>query len=227
MIFNNNLYFKKDGYVFNFQLSSNNSKTGNVIQQYVFPVDWITLNKSISELDDSPICFDCVYSQSKTKSCYVRKGFSNVGLISKIRSLRKLTIDKIPEFNDKVKSVLLALVENNGIRFGTYGEPILLGEELVEDISKVAKFWTGYTHQYAKYPWSNKYFMASVESEREYKRAKDLNFRAFFVTSSMNTSNEFIHCPASKEMGKKLTCDVCKLCMGNSIKGKSIKILKH
>ena len=34
-------------------------------------------------------------------------------------------------------------------------------------------------------------------------------------------------CPASKEAGRRATCDTCKLCAGASIKAKSIAIVLH
>jgi hypothetical protein len=34
-------------------------------------------------------------------------------------------------------------------------------------------------------------------------------------------------CPASEEMGKRATCESCKLCAGASVKGKSVAIVAH
>jgi hypothetical protein len=227
MLVKNNIYFKKDGYLINFQLESNNSKTGNMVQNFIFPLSWFETDKHLSKLDDSSICFDCVYSQSKTKGCYVRKGFANMSMWGKIKSIRKIGITNIPDYSEKIDNLLEVLLSGKGIRFGSYGEPILLGEKMVQKICGYANFWTGYTHQFHKHIWSNKYFMASVESDFSFNLAKKLGFRVFYIVDSMNESKNFIHCPASKEMNKKANCDTCKLCMGLSSKAKDIKILKH
>jgi hypothetical protein len=36
-----------------------------------------------------------------------------------------------------------------------------------------------------------------------------------------------ILCPASKEAGERVQCAQCKLCGGNSVKGKSVAIVAH
>jgi hypothetical protein len=134
-------------------------------------------------------------------------------------------LDSIPYLSPELEADLLEAIEGRGIRFGSYGEPVLLGEELVDKISKRAKFWTGYTHQWHKNAWAKSYFMASVESTLVDKAAKNMGWRTFFVGDSIGSEN--VTCPASKEAGNKATCEQCKLCMGTQSKAKSIKILKH
>jgi hypothetical protein len=120
---------------------------------------------------------------------------------------------------------LLDAIEGRGIRFGSYGEPILLGEDLVKKISDRAKFWTGYTHQWHKNPWAKQYFMASVETTLVDKVAQNMGWRTFYAGEP--TDGNHVTCPASKEAGNKSTCETCKLCMGTTSKAKSIKIKIH
>ena len=220
-----NIYFKKDGIVVNFQFETSNSKTGDLIQNNFIPFEWINSDAKISTLSDTKVCFDCDHGKSKKATCYVRKGQSEMGLASKVRSLRKLGLDNIPELSPELEADLLEAIEGRGVRFGSYGEPILLGHELVNKISKRAKFWTGYTHQWHKNPWAKDYFMASVETTLLDKAAKNMGWRTFFVGDSVGSEN--VTCPASKEAGNKATCETCKLCMGTQSKAKSVKILKH
>lgn len=220
-----NIYFKKDGIVVNFQFETSNSKTGDLIQNNFIPFDWINSDAKISTLSDTKVCFDCDHGKSKKATCYVRKGQSEMGLASKVRSLRKIGLDNIPELSPELEADLLEAIEGRGVRFGSYGEPILLGHELVNKISKRAKFWTGYTHQWHKNPWAKDYFMASVETTLLDKAAKNMGWRTFFVGDSVGSEN--VTCPASKEAGNKATCETCKLCMGTQSKAKSVKILKH
>lgn len=220
-----NIYFKKDGIVVNFQFETSNSKTGDLIQNNFIPFEWINSDAKISTLSDTKVCFDCDHGKSKKATCYVRKGQSEMGLASKVRSLRKIGLDNIPELSPELEADLLEAIDGRGVRFGSYGEPILLGHELVNKISKRAKFWTGYTHQWHKNPWAKDYFMASVETTLLDKAAKNMGWRTFFVGDSIGSEN--VTCPASKEAGNKATCEQCKLCMGTQSKAKSVKILKH
>lgn len=220
-----NIYFKKDGIVVNFQFETSNSKTGDLIQNNFIPFDWINSDAKISTLSDTKVCFDCDHGKSKKATCYVRKGQSEMGIASKVRSLRKIGLDNIPELSPELEADLLEAIEGRGVRFGSYGEPILLGHELVNKISKRAKFWTGYTHQWHKNAWAKDYFMASVETTLLDKAAKNMGWRTFFVGDSVGSEN--VTCPASKEAGNKATCETCKLCMGTQSKAKSVKILKH
>jgi hypothetical protein len=219
-----NLSYIKNNLLFNFQDQSSNSKTDNMIQVFVIPFEWVINNEFGS---DESICFDCDFSQSKTKNCYVRKGFSNIGLLSKIDSLHK-NIDKIPYFSSEIEEKILKMCQYRYIRFGAYGEPILMGEKLVTKICAIAKGWTGYTHQWAlsEYNWSKKFFMASVEGKYTDKAAQNLGFRTYLVTQTFEKMENYTNCPASKEMGKISTCRDCQLCSGTDGKGKKNVIIK-
>ncbi len=148
-----------------------------------------------------------------------------MGLASKVRSLRRKGLDNIPELSDELERDLLDAIEGRGIRFGSYGEPVLLGEDLVKKISDRAKFWTGYTHQWHKNSWAKDYFMASVESTLIDKAAQNMGWRTFYAGEP--TEGNHVTCPASKEAGNKATCEQCKLCMGTTSKAKSVKIKIH
>jgi hypothetical protein len=220
-----NFNFKIGNVIVNFQFKTGNAKTGALIQNYIIPASWLETDAQISTLSDTDVCFDCNHGKSKKKTCYVRKANSERGLASKVRSLRKKGLNNIPELSPELEADLLEAISGKGIRFGSYGEPILLGEALINKISKRAKFWTGYTHQWHKNNWAKDYFMASVESETISKAAQKSGFRTFFV--GQTDSKEYVTCPASKEAGNKTTCDNCKLCMGTNSKAKSVTILPH
>jgi hypothetical protein len=122
-------------------------------------------------------------------------------------------------------------IKGKFVRFGAYGEPVLLGHTVVKGIAELAANFTGYTHQWhiPQYEWSKDYFMASVESESLMTKANHKGFRTFRVRtkqSSILPTQEVI-CPASKEGGRKATCVNCALCKGTSSKAKNIVIIKH
>jgi hypothetical protein len=216
----------KNNVLFNFQLSSANSKTGNIIQIFILPLQWI-IEGRVSN-DDTAVCFDCKHGQSKEKSCYVRKGPSNLGLITKVKSLHK-KLDDIPEFSTSTLENVVNFCSGKMIRFGAYGEPVLLGEDMVYLLTKASKGWVGYTHQWMRpeYKWASAYFMASTETILMDNLAHKLGFRTFLVTDGRTIENSVL-CPASKEAGQKTICAKCLLCSGTSGKGKkSINIKKH
>ena len=219
--------FIKDGILFNFQGTSKNSKTGESVQIFMLPMEWIIEGKVMQ--DDSKICFDCIHSQGKEKTCYVRKGMSNLGLGSKVRSLHR-KIDSVTEYTQQVESDILELCSDKIVRFGAYGEPILIGENLTHLITTICKGWMGYTHQWMlpKFNWAVKYFMASTETVLFDKLAQKMGFRTFFVTAKPEKIKGSVVCPASKEGGKKTNCNTCLLCSGTNGKGsKNINIAKH
>lgn len=220
-----NISFQKDGLVFNFQFETSNSKTGDMVQNYILPVEWISTDIDIKKLGDKQVCFDCDHSMEKNNTCYVRKGNAMQGLLSKVRSFRKKGIDSIPEYSEEIANQIIEKVTGRGVRFGAYGEPVLLGEDLIKRISERASYWTGYTHQWHRFNWASRYFMASVESNLLARAADAMGFRSFFVTDSDDSN--YVTCPASKEAGRLTTCENCKLCMGTQSKAKSVKIKFH
>lgn len=204
-----------------YTFTSSNSKTGNVIQQWITPKDWERDKgdgrEKIDLKESSDACNECPLMQT----CYVKKGFPAMGLISSSKSKNHETLHwyRVPErFKDKF------------IRFGAFGEPVLTGYDETKLLTELCKNWTGYTHQWRNldYHWSNEYFMASVEDDKGKREANALGYRTFRVGSNVD---EMLHdevlCPASKEAGRKATCEQCGLCKGKASKAKNIFIVKH
>jgi hypothetical protein len=220
--FQTHLFYQKDGFFIEFQLNTTNSKTGQMIQNYILPIEWIIEGKILD--DDSKICFDCEFSKnSGDGKCYVRKFQSLGGLVSKVRKYHKLGIENIKGENI---SDIVKFCKNRSVRFGAYGEPVLLGENVIKSIVGVTRHWTGYTHQWLKYPWASKYFMASVSSDGLAKLANEKGFRTFYTGLPSDIKN-YVNCPASKESNHKTICEQCLLCKGSSISSKNVYIKKH
>lgn len=205
------------------QHESSNSKTGNAVQIWIIPKEWVTTGNMSN---DSASCMDCIHSKRKDKTCYVRKGMAELGLRSKVRSLQKgCEILSISEMHQEIPKL-----RGKFIRFGAFGEPVLLGEDMVRDICAVSKGWTGYTHQWhmPQYQWASEYFMASADNVHLSKKAESKGWRTFMTLErSEDMVDGMVLCPASKEAGRKVTCIECKLCKGNTSKAKSIQIYKH
>jgi hypothetical protein len=229
-----NLNYDLGENIMNVQQGSSNSKTGNSVQTWFIPKTMIEKGKFNVD-DDSSVCFDC--PMSKGNGCYVAKGFSRMGLNSKIKSLYNRGYD-----NNSEREVLQA-ISNQFVRFGSYGEPILLPLDMVKNMTRKSSNWTGYTHQWKTKTEYNQFFMASVSTVEEAMFAESLGWRYFLVIDSKEQLPEnveiignkllidgqcaAINCPASKESGNRTTCNSCGLCKGKSIKAKNIWIYKH
>tara|TARA_R110000796_G_scaffold58413_8_gene134984 strand:+ start:541 stop:1257 length:717 start_codon:yes stop_codon:yes gene_type:complete len=217
---------------------SQNSKIGigYILQTYHFSIDQIK-NNDIKQ--DTNSCLDCPLSYNKNNGksggCYTHKGMQLMGLKSMIRSLNR-NIDTINDFNYNEFNSFIELIKKTHaidlVRFGAYGEPILLSLDVVKVLSSLSKKTTGYTHQWNKdkYNAYNNFFMASTHTEQQRSNAKLLGFRSFFVASDITKLNSVnvVNCPASKESSKNLTCIACGLCNGakTNIK-KDVYIMKH
>lgn len=212
-----------------FQYGSNNSKTGNGVHIFIMPMRWVMEGKSAMN-DDSASCMDCIHGKNANRTCYVRKGMSEMGLKSKVASLHKHYMNGTLDIQPiESATAELPKIRGNYVRFGAYGEPIVLGESLTKAICDASATWTGYTHQWRQpsYQWAKDYFMASADNERLGEIAQGLGWRTFRVRMANDVVGKEVICPASKEGGRKVTCNTCGLCKGATIKAKSIVIIKH
>jgi len=202
-----------------FKSGSNNTKTGSVIQSYMLPLGWMDAKRAG---DDYSVCGNCRHSQANDADCYVRKGPAQMGLFTTMKKYPDVVTDDITDH--------LELFLGKFVRFGSYGEPVLMGERTVRAVCSVAANWTGYTHRWKEpdYQWAKQYFMASVDTDDEYHTAKHMGWRTFRVRQSTNPLLQGeISCPASKEAGYKTACVECGLCRGVSRRAKDINIIKH
>lgn len=156
--------------------------------------------------------------------CYTHHGYAKLGVNSLIKanSGRIATEDEIVE-----------AVRGLPVRFGAYGEPVILGEHLVSRMAEAASSWTGYTHQWRnpKFQWARKFFMASVHSPEEAERAHSMGWRTFRVLDEGSEDKSLLRneilCPAGEAGGHRTTCSRCKLCAGTSTQARSIVEYEH
>lgn len=197
---------------------SQNEKTGDMIQTWI-----MTLRMSPIEAKryghDYSVCGDCKHKH--LGSCYVNIAH---GPHNTYRAYMK---DRYVKFNE---SEHLELFKGRKIRLGSYGDPAAVPTEIWDKVCSVTDGHTGYTHQWNTNfvdPELKKYAMASADNESEYRKAKELGWRAFRVRMSADDKvleNEFV-CPASKEAGVKTNCENCKACMGLSASTKKDPVI--
>ena len=215
---------------------SENTKigVGYVLQTYHFGVEQI---ENYNFKDDAKSCLDCPlsYNQNNGKSggCYTHNGKQRMGLLSMMRSLRN-KLNTIHEYNSVDFNKFINDVKRQHpidlVRFGTYGEPILLPLNVVSTLSSLSDRTTGYTHQWnkAEYKEYNRFFMASTHTDEDLAESSKLGFRSFFVAEKDYKPTNAVNCPASKESTLNLSCIKCGLCNGTK-KGnkKNVYIHKH
>jgi hypothetical protein len=118
------------------------------------------------------------------------------------------------------------------VRFGAYGETVLIPVDMLRAIAAASDGWTGYTHQWRKpeYRAYRASIMASCDSAADASDATAAGWRYFRVRAAGDAiAAGEISCPASDEAGKRTTCDQCRLCSGarENDPRKNITIVVH
>lgn len=215
-------------------ISSNNAKTGNMIQTYIIRSDINPMQASKTGKDYS-ICGDCMHRGTATnnpdkktaqgRTCYVNlgQGPNQVYKAYKANKYPTATPEQIE-----------ALGTGRMIRLGTYGDPAAVPATVWDNLLKNSTGHTGYTHQHDKSPDYNR-LMYSADNAQDAQNAHNKGHRTFRVIPvqdyAQNGKGALLHneilCPASKENDKGITCNQCKLCTGSQSTGKSIAIVAH
>jgi hypothetical protein len=193
-------------------VKTSNRKTGNLLQVWILKENENPL-EALKTGNDVSICGDCKHRNS---SCYVNVGQAPAQVW---KSYKRGIYKDFSELTEKDKNSLIG----RKIRFGAYGDPVLIRVKQIKALLAITKkSFTGYTHA-----WNNPvfqdykaFFMASVDSKKEYLEALKKNWRTFRVRKESEAleKNEFA-CPASVEAGKRKTCLQCMACSGTR-KGK-------
>ena len=106
---------------------------------------------------------------------------------------------------------LMVLIENRAVRWGSYGDPSVLGVKKFEEASRVIDFHTGYTHFWRDHPELAPFLMASVEDQAGQLLAVALGFRTFTVLrENAEPPSNSILCPSNRG----IQCINCRLCDG-------------
>lgn len=187
---------------------SKNSKTGEMVQVYILyqnlhPVEALRTGA------DFAICGNCPHrgdGNGNGRVCYVqlRKGPGSVWRAYKRGSYPYL----------QARNHAAAFV-GRSVRLGTYGDPGAAPTALWRRVVRHAKNWTAYTHQWRRRPSLRDICMASCDSAADFVEARAGGWRTFRAKEEDSPSLPGeISCPASKEMGKRTTCEKCGLCDG-------------
>lgn len=188
---------------------SENVKTGDMVQVWIIRSDMSPVEAVRTGLD-AAVCMDCVHrgvGGFEDRSCYV-----NVAQAPQ-KVYRAFQAGSYPKLAPKDYA---SVFSGRAVRFGAYGEPVLIPLSIIERIAGVCTGWTGYTHQWrkARYQGYKRYLMASCDSPVERLQASLAGWRTFRVSLGVDPQVSEISCPASGEMGTRTTCEKCLLCSG-------------
>lgn len=217
-------------------ISSNNIKTGNMLQTHILRADINPLKSSKTGADYS-ICGDCIHRGKPTdnpdkKTAQGRTCYVNIGQGPN----QVYKAYKAGKYPTATPEQITSIGAGRMIRLGTYGDPAAVPSTVWDNLLAQAQGHTGYTHQHnAKQTPDYTRMMYSADNAQDAQEAHSKGYRTFRVipvhtykehAKKALLQNEIL-CPASKEAGQRVTCIDCKLCTGSQTKGKSIAIVAH
>lgn len=211
---------------------SKNSKTGNMVQTYIMADNGLSPVESARLLEDVSVCGDCKHRRGNGGSCYVNLGQGARSVMDGV--MRGIYFDGAGDPYPEDAALWAAMVASMGrkVRLGTYGDPAAVPAYVWEKLLFQSAGHTGYTHQWAsgKADHVKQWCMASADTPEEKALAKAMGWRTFRVRGAddVEVYADEGKCPASEEMGKRVTCEDCMACSGGiDSKKASMVIIVH
>jgi hypothetical protein len=193
-------------------LHSENAKTGDMVQVFILRPDVAPLD-AIASGADRTICGDCPHRRrwSPELSRYVRSCYVDVGK-SVGAVWRAFARGSYPEYDPALHA---RYFRGRRIRWGAYGDPAILTESVVRELTAISDGHTGYTHQWRHdwAQWCRGLFQASCDSFADYLAASDTGWRTFAVVPQGDTPYSGKLCPATAA-DSQAQCLTCRLCDG-------------
>ena len=203
---------------------SRNRKTADMKQIWILARN-VSPVAAVKSGQDELVCFDCQHRgiNGAKRTCYVNYGQAPNSIWEKYQR------GGYPVLSPADYASVFGSMP---VRFGAYGEPVLIPVDIMAAIARVCGKRTGYTHQWRRpeYQVYREYLMASCDSEHDFTFARAMGWRTFRVRGTYDAllANEII-CPASDEGNHKTTCERCGLCDGARTNDarKNIAIIVH
>lgn len=193
-------------------MSSRNSKTSDMVQTWILPVDTAP-NAAVRSGEDATVCGDCIFRAGN--GCYVRVDNAPRSVWSAFRRGRYVDIAGDLE-------AIAVVGANLTVRLGAYGDPVAVPEEIWSALVSRSRAHTGYTHAWRVAPRAfRQLVMASCDTADDRARASLRGFRTFRVADDAESARMRgeMTCPASAEAGHVRSCADCHACDGTRGEG--------
>ena len=183
-------------------LTSENGKTGNMIQTWIIRED-ISPTMARATGEDRSYCGDCPVRGP----CYV------TWHQAPLQVWKTYHRGAYPDLRRK-PAMMRRIVSGRVVRMGAAGDPAMIPLKHWSRVLEGAKGWTGYTHQW-KEPWAQpmrELCMASVETLADQDLARSMGWRTYRIRRQGEplARNE-IACPSDTT---RRQCIACKACDG-------------
>ena len=197
---------------------SDNPKTGPMLQTYILREDVPPMDAVRSGQDES-ICGECPFraqwadGKRRFRSCYVR-------MPNGPRSVwAAFSRGMYPEADD-----VAAIGAGRAVRIGAYGDPGAVPTDVWRRLTRHARSWTGYSHQWRRRRSLRPLVMASTENEAGTRLAWSRGWRTFRARpAGAPLLRGEIDCPSSSGV----QCADCRLCAGTSKRAAHVSIEVH
>ena len=196
-----------DPYVVIATLHSENEKTGDVVTVWIVRDD-VSPVVAKQRGQEHATCLGCILGMHG--GCYV------VVQNAPNQVWRAYKGGRYPEYDARLHE---RFIKHRVVRWGGYGEPVLIPMSIIARWAAITRGWVGYTQQWRNPAFAEyrPYLMASVMTPRQADFAQSLGWRTFRITFDLEADGvrrrEFL-CPASYEGGERMQCDECLACDG-------------
>lgn len=188
-------------------LSTDNRKTGDMIQTWIIRSDLSPLAASKQKLDSS-ICGNCPHKWSVGGACYVNLGQAPTSIYN---AYKRGAYPHLPTDTETLRKIF----HNRRVRLGAYGDPAAVPVTVLRMLTTYAAGHTGYTHQMRHKNFDTavlQYCMASTETVKTSQLAWAAKARTFRIVRDITEMLPGeIECLSD---AKGIPCNECLLCDG-------------
>lgn len=197
---------------------SDNAKTGDMIQIWILPDNGMTPGDAADAGENSAACGNCPLQR---QGCYVNLGHAPYMIHG------KLSRGGYPNYDPAIHQ---RRIEGRKVRFGAYGDPAAIPDDILRHWADVSAGWTGYSHQLfwidrTRADFLASFLMVSCHTPAQNAEAIRRGWRPFTVIRpEQNPPLNSVECPFYTH---GVQCVDCGLCDGLESKARPVYAIAH